>query len=44
MRITDKGIEDTVEWTIIAVVIVGAALLMIIAGNAITQSLTNASM
>ena len=41
MRITEQGIEDAVQWTIITVAIVACALIIFSVGNAINQSLIN---
>ena len=39
MRITDEGIEDTVQWTIVGILIVACALAVLTVGNSINQSL-----
>lgn len=39
MRITDEGIEDTVQWTIVGILIVACALAVFTVGNVINQNL-----
>ena len=39
MKITEQGIEDTVQWTIILVAIVACGLIIATVGNAVNQSL-----
>ena len=39
MRITEQGIEDAVQWTIILSAIVACGLIIATVGNAINQTL-----
>ena len=42
MKLTDEGIENAVQWTIIVTAIVACTLVVFTVGNVLNQSLMNA--